>query len=302
VVIIVGVPFAAVTFVWLMVRRPSDRSVAAFADTYAVPLTPDNVGQLRRYIGWSRRWRAGGVAIALIVVIAITAVWESSIELSYLPFIAGYSAGSLLGELFRPAERRLSHVAASLDQRRLRDFVVTPFIVAVVVMLVSSLIPAVYLLATSPLRPWIEPPPVADVARPQDWFVLLLASAALGIATLCWFACRSLIRAPIPADTRDRMAVRHAIRTAAILSVIGGSTMAISVAGSRLAGLANALSRSDSTVVDWVLGLAILPLLLGFWWGALLTLTAIPRFAPFAGPLPLLPPTERNIQPRSPGH
>jgi hypothetical protein len=289
--------FGVVAFAWLMVRRPSDRSVAAFADTYAVPLTPDNVDQLRRYIGWSRRWRAGGVAVTVIAVLGLAAAWAGPFALSYVPFVAGYSAGSLLGELLRPAERRPTHVAASLDQRRLRDFVVTPFIVAVIAVLLASLIPAVYLLATNPRRSWIDPPPVADVARPQDWFVLALTAAALAAAALCWFGCRALIRAPIPADTRDRMAVRHAIRTAAIFSVIGGSTMAIGLAGSRLLSVATSLSRNDGTLVDWAVGLCTIPLTLGFWWGALLTLTAIPRFAPFAGRLPHLPPTTRDMSP-----
>ncbi len=292
-----AVAFGVVAFAWLMLRPPSDRSVAAFADTYAVPLTPDNVDQLRRYIWWTRRWRAGGVAVALIAAVVMATMWNGSVELGYAPFVLGYSAGSLLGELFRPAERRPSHVAASLEQRRLRDFVVTPFIVATVAVLIASLIPAAYLLATNPQRSWIEPTAVPDVARPQDWFVLLLAAVALGIAALCWFGCRALIRAPIPADTRGRMAVRHAIRTAAILSVIGGSTMAISLAGSRLLTVATSLSRSDSTIVDWVVGLCTVPLLLGFWWGALLTLTSVPRFAPFAGRLPHLPPTERDMSP-----
>jgi hypothetical protein len=286
-------------FTSLMLRRPSDRSVAAFADAYAVPLTPDNVDQLRRYIRWSRRWRAGGVAVALTAAVFVAAVWDGSVELDYVPFFAGYSVGSLLGELLRPAERRQSCVAASLEQRRLRDFVVTPFIVAVVAVLVSAVVPAAYLLATNPNRSWIEPAPAADIARPQDCFVVLVAAAALGMAALCWFGCRALIRAPIPADTRDRMAVRHAIRTSAILSVIGGSTMAIGLAGSKLANAANGVSRSDSTLIDWMLGLTTIPLMLGFWWGALLTLTSIPRFAPLAGRLPQLPVTERDM---SPGH
>lgn len=288
-----------IAFVGLMVRRPSDRSVAAFADSYAVPLTPHNVDQLRRYIGWSRRWRAGGLVVALGAAALVTALSDGALALSYVPFVAGYSAGSLLGELFRPAERRPSHVAASLEPRRLRDFVVMPFIVTVVVVLVATLLPATYLLATNPQRSWIEQPAVPDVARPQDWFVLLLAAVAVGTAGICWLGCRALIRAPIPADTRDRLAVRHAIRTAAIFSVIGGSTMAISLAGSKLLELAMSLSRDDSTFVDWAVGLCALPLLLGFWWGALLTLTAIPRFAPFSGRLPRVPPSERDISPQA---
>ena len=290
-----------IAFVWLMVRRPSDRSVSAFAKTYAVPLTPHNVDQLRRYIRWSRCWRVAGVLFTYAALTLVTAVRDRSPELSYVPFIAGYSAGSLLGELFRPTERRPSYVAASLDPRRMRDYVVIPFIVAVVVVLVSSLIPAVYLLATNPRRSWVASTPVADVARPQDWFVLLLAATALGVATLCWFGCRALIRAPIPADRRDRLAVRHAIRTAAILSVIGGSTMAISLVGSKLTNAATSLSRTDSTIVSWVVGISVIPCLLGFWWGAMLTLTAIPRLAPFAGRLPHLPPAERDIPAQLPG-
>ncbi len=285
---------APLLFLWLMARRPSDRSVAAFAKTYEVPLTSHNVEQLRRYIQWTRRWRLGGVVAATVLTTTFVIV-TSSAGIGWVPLVVGYSVGSLLGELFRPVERVPgASPAASLEPRRVRHFVVPGFVVAVVVVFVASLLPAVYLLVDNPQRSWIDDVDPANQAmsRPQDWFVLVLVMASIGAAALAWIGTRALARAPIPGDTADRMAVRHAIRSAAMMSLIGGTVMISALVGMKLGNAASMLDGDASTVVQWTNGLTMFLCFFGAWWGGLLTLTTIPRFAPFARNLPVIPPPE----------
>jgi len=277
----------AAAFVLFMCRRPSDRSVAVFTKAYSVELTPHNVGQLRRYIQWTRRWRLGGVSVAVAAATLITRWGETTSGIGWLPIAVGYSVGSLAAELFRPVER--SRAVASLDSRRVRDFVVPHFIVAAAVAVVVSLVPAVFLLATNPQRSWAPDPSTSSIGRrPQDWFVLLLVSVMIAIAAGCWFACGLLARAPFPADTFDRMAVRYAIRSAAIMSVIGGSVMAIGTIGTMLASAAFSV-RLDEPISAWVIGISALVSFVLASWGGLLTITVIPHVAPFAGRLPEVP-------------
>lgn len=160
----------------------------------------------------------------------------------------------------------------------------------------SSLIPAAWLLLTNPQRSWVDRSGLSDLSgqRPQDWFVLALITIACGTVLLCWIGGRTLARAPLPADTPDRLAVRHAIRSAAALSVVGGATMICGAVTSKLAWPMNTLAESGS-VLGWIAGLLGLVGLLVATWGALLTLTSIPHFAPFAGRLPSVP----NPEPRS---
>jgi hypothetical protein len=283
-----------VLFVWLMARRPTDRSVAAFAKTYEVPLTSHNVEQLRRYIQWTRRWRLGGVVIVTVLASLFVIVTNND-GLGWIPLVVGYSIGSLLGELLRPVERIPgAGSGASLERRRVRHFVVPWFIVAVVVVFVASLIPAAFLLLDNPQRSWVDDVDPANQAmlRPQDWFVIALALASVGAAALAWIGTRTLARAPIPADTPDRMAVRHAIRSAAIMSLIGGSVMISGIVGAKLGNAASMLDGDTPTFVQWANGLAGFGCFLAAWWGGLMTLTTIPRLAPFTRNLPVVPPPD----------
>jgi hypothetical protein len=278
-------------FVWLMWQRPSNRSVAAFAKAYAVPLTPHNVEQLRRYIQWTRRWRLGGAVAANLLALAVDVVTQRG-GFGWVPLIIGYSVGSLLGELFRPVDRATDTAPiASLERRSVRDFMVPRFVFAAAAVFVASMLPAVFLLLDNPLRSWVDTVDPANVAlqRPQDWFVLALVAVSIGAAGVAWLGGRTLAQAPIPADTPDRMAVRHAIRSAAIMSLIGGTVMVSGAVGAKLGSAATMLDGDASKIIQWSMNLTTILCWLSAVWGGLLTLTTIPRVAPFAGPLPTVP-------------
>ncbi len=284
-----GVP---ALFVWSMVRHPPNRSIATFAKQYWVPLTPHNVTQLRRYIQWTRRWRLAGVAVAFVLVGGWNIATASSggAGVGWIPFVIGYGVGSMIGELTRPAERPASTAIATLQQRGVRDYVSTFIISVTGIVFVASLVPAVYLLASNPQRPWVDRvEPLGQ--RPQDWFVALLAGASVAVAVACWFASRLLAQAPAPADSPDRQAVRHAIRTSAIISIFGVAIMMLGMIGAKLGGSAvtmnNVVDRTE--VMSWILGICSFGCGLVAMSGALLTFTSVPRLGPFAGKLPAVP-------------
>lgn len=276
-------------FLWLMVRRPSDRSVAAFAKTYFVPLTTHNVDQLRRYIQWTRRWRLGGVIVANLLA-GVVSLLAGRGGFGWIPIVVGYSVGSMVGELVRPTDRPANIALATLQHRRMRDYVTTPALGAAGVVFIASLIPAVYLLLSNPHRSWVDrTEPLGD--RPQDWFVVLLTGLSIATALACWLGGRALAQAPAPADTPDRQAVRHAIRSSAIMSLVGGAVMTTGAIGSKLGGVAITLDHSvdRSQVMTAMLTVSSLTCVLLAIAGAMATLTSVPRFSPFSGRLPEVP-------------
>jgi hypothetical protein len=278
-------------FVWLMWQRPSNRTVAAFAKTYEVPLTIQNVDQLRRYIQWTRRWRLAGVVVAMLLAGALSMFTRRG-GFSWVPLVAGYSIGSLLGELLRPVERPVgSPPIATLERRRVRDFMVPQFVTAAFVVFVVGLLPAFFLLYDSPHRRWTERLDPIDLAqyRPQDWFVIGLSATSVAAGAVAWIGARMLAQSPMPADTPDRLAARHAIRSAAILALVGGTVMVSGTVGAKLGTAATLLDGDASQIIRWTNNIATILCGLSALWGGLLTLTTIPRVAPFAGRLPTVP-------------
>jgi hypothetical protein len=277
------------SYLWLMIRRPSDRSVAAFAKTYAVPLTSSNVEQVRSYIQWVRRWRAGATLTVLVSTTGAADALDREPISWWFPIVIGYGIGTLAGELLRPVERRPDAARATLESRRICHFVVPHFLVAVGVVFAASVVPAVFLLVDNPTRPWRPPPSPNELTRPQDWFVVLLAGISAAATATGLLGARVLARAPLPADTSDRLAVRHAVRSAAIMAVVGAAVMVSGAVGAKLAGTAGSLDQGALLVVQALNGVAVGIGALGTLWGAMLTLNTIPRFAPFSGALPAVP-------------
>lgn len=279
-----------IAFVWTRLSTPTDRSVAAFAKTYAVPLTTRNVEQLRRYIGWTRRWRISGAFVAFGTAMTVAILRTESVGTPWLPLVVGYSLGSVLGEILRPAERIPDQSLASLQRRRIVDFIRPGYLIALSITYVLGLIPAAWLLLSNPRRSWVGHNGLTDTSgqRPQDWFVLAMVAATSATMLLCIFGGRALARAPFPADSPDRQAVRHAIRSAAVLSMVGGASMICGGVMTKLAWPVYSLADSGS-VIAWFAGLSNFVGLLVATWGALITLTSIPYLAPFAGRLPAIP-------------
>jgi hypothetical protein len=210
----------------------------------------------------------------------------------WVPLIVGYSVGSLLGELFRPVERAAGATpVASLERRRVRDFLVPQFLYVAWAVFVVSLLPALFLLLDNPQRSWVDSVDPTNVVtyRPQDWFVVGSVVVTLAAGVAAWFGARTLAQSPMPADTPDRMAVRHAIRSAAMMALVGGTVMVSGTVGAKLGNAAVLLDGDASKLVQWTNNLAGIVCVLSAMLGAVLTLTTVPRIAPFAGPLPMVP-------------
>ena len=82
------------------------------------------------------------------------------------------------------------------------------------------------------------------------------------------------------------------------MSVIGGATMIMGVVGSKLCNATNSINGyGDSpATLSWLLTICTLVCGLGAMWGAILTLTTVPRLAPFSGALPKVPWPEPGIE------
>ena len=134
--------------------------------------------------------------------------------------------------------------------------------------------------------------------RPQDWYVIALVAASAVMALVCRFGGRALAQASVPADTPDRQAARHAIRSAAIMSVVGGTTMVIGAIGAKLASTATTINSfgAHSSTMSWIITMCVSICGLGAFGGAMLTLTTIPRFALFSGALPSVPLPEPRVE------
>ena len=224
---------------------------------------------------------------------SLAGIWNVVAERSnsdWVPLVVGYGVGSMVGELTRPAERPASTAIATLQQRRVSDYVRTTLVTTTISVLIASLVPGAYLLLSNPERPWVDRiEPLGQ--RPQEWFVVLLVAASVATAAACWIASRLLAQAPAPADSPDRQAVRHAIRTSAIISVFGVAIMTFGAIGAKLGQSATAMNNvvDRTEVMSWVLGVCTFGCGLVALAGALLTLTSVPRHGPFSGKLPVVP-------------
>ncbi len=277
-----------------LVRRPTDHSVAAFAKTYAVTLTPGNVDELRSYIWWTRCWRIGGAMVVLALMISVAAIMGDPVEFSWYSLIAGYAMGALIGELVRRNPGHDGPALASMQRRTTVDFVNRSLISALVVVTgAAAFIGAWVLWHRRSSDGWfanaVWSGPRAEGPM-TTWFVAALTATCVLVPAVAWFGIRRLVRAPIPAAQPDRQMVRHAIRTSAIMSVIGGATMAAAGIGLRLQSEASWPAGGDHALLRLLVVVATFVCALSVMWGALLTLTAVPRFAPLAGRLPLVPP------------
>lgn len=210
---------------------------------------------------------------------------DENFEFGWTPLIAGYAFGALFGELFRRRDVAGAVALGSLERRGVGDYVSKWFLWLAVVVSLGATISAIWLL----LHPPRNVPSLLLFPRSQQWFVAALLGVMVVVAATSWIGMRRLAQSPVPAAAPDRQAVHHAIRTAAILSVAGGAVMAIGGIGSRLGFEAMRIDGNEADSVQWILGLSTIVCVVAVWFGALLTVTAVPRLAPFAGRLPNVP-------------
>jgi len=249
----------------LLLRRTSDDQVATFADVYQLDLTPTSVAQLRRLILRSRRFRFVGAVIAT----AGSALWRGSPSLWGLlgALAVGFAVGSIADELQRPRMRGSGVVAASLDRRTVRTYAERWVLAATTIVVVVAV-----------NQGWtlqqIEP---ADVAPPDDGWVL--RGLAVIIATLAFgaVALRRIVQAPRINEPHELQAVRHAIRMAGVLSVIGAMNVLVGAVALSFATATTLNDNGLATWWQWVNNVSLVAAAAGFYTGIMLSIRAFPQ-------------------------
>jgi hypothetical protein len=263
-------------FAGLLLRWPTDRHVGLFADTYCVPVTAANHRVLALYIWWSRAWRFGGGAIGLIGGAIIGRVTEVDAGDSWPVLIAlGYGVGAAIGELVRPRPRSLGgRRQAALERRGVGSYVHTWVGWAIATMSVASIVS---------LLMYVDIADDHSVERVR-WGLADSASvvaatvAALIAAALAMLVARRTARRPQPAEPAQFEAVHHAIRSAAIMSLLGAALMLVGLATINTASQTALIDTDQSEAVRWIHNTLAFTAFVAFVAGFLLSIRSIPRF------------------------
>jgi hypothetical protein len=244
-------------------RRPSDRALALFSDVYAVPITSVNRRVVEHFVRWSRSGRMAG----LVAGFALMFVMPEETRLLWP--VVGYGLGAVLAELLRPG---VPGSAAALRRRRLADYVGREL---VFVLAINSTL-VIGCLVVGVLAGWTAS--VADGTRS-------LAAASAGYLILAVIASRRIIGAPQPVENRDLDAAEHAVRSSALVALVGLAYVALG----QLSLMVWQLTMDGS--LRWVGLLAAWTAGLSGMGGMIITFRSLPRFAPFWRSLPSIAPS-----------
>jgi hypothetical protein len=269
-VVAVGVTIAV--FAMVMLGWPSERHLALFGERYAVPVTDGNRWILGFAIWWSRLWRLLGT-LAAFGALALAGVWT---EVDVHPLLTaglGYGLGAAVGELTRPRPG-VASPRAMLARRGITDYVrpwVCALLGAVTVAALASTVSFLVVLRSTDAAARR----LLDASGPAT---ALLGAAAIVVAGASVASAHGLARRPQPVDALEREAAQHAIRSASIVSLLGGALL--------LVGTATVVAASGVVLIDgdlaepirWAHGLLLYLGIGGAVTGFFLGVRAIPRF------------------------
>jgi hypothetical protein len=283
---------------WLL-QWPSERHVALFAASYSVPVTAGNRRMLERYIWWSRAWRIGGGAAGLVVTgivgrssaIDVSGLWQLTMAL-------GYGLGAAAGEITRPRPRsRTGPRRASLGDRRITDYVRPWLPWAIAIMALAAAASATIYADLAPTSTEAERLRLTTAAAARASTI-----AAALVAALAVVVARRLARRPQPPESVDLESVHHAIRSAAIVSLLGASLMLLGVAANASAWPLALLDSDRSEAVRWMHNTLTIAANVAVFAGFMLSVRAIPRWGGFWRRLPPVPalPSDRQEPPAFP--
>ncbi len=203
--------------VTLPFRYVTRRRLERFALRQALPITAGNGMQVIRYLATTRRWRGSSLLVAVLVEVAYQATLDKgyAVHVTGGAIFAGWFVGAVIAEWRIAAvpvgERRV----ASLDRRRLSDYVAQPALAAAVVVW-AAVVTADLLVAADvlPRRPSAHGVPWLEIA-------LTLASGAAIVV-----AGRRVLARPQPLAPADVLAADDALRSRS-LYVLTGSALAL---------------------------------------------------------------------------
>lgn len=218
-----AVPTVAAVLALLPVTRGR---LEAFARTFGVHLTPQNSPPLIRYLERTRRYRSlGGVAGWMLAL--LLPAWVAFPLDTWAGGIAGYLVGALLAELrtaaFPPSDRR----TASLETRRVADYVSRSARLAPAVLTATALL----LLACALRYP----------QRAEGVGHVNVVAATIGVAALAGLlvvARRAIAQRPQRVAAPDLLAADDAIRASSMQTISGAGTALLLLAlSATLAGV-----------------------------------------------------------------
>lgn len=267
VLIILAIPL----YLWFLFRREPVSRAEAFAGLYGVELTEQSGKLLDRSLRRSRglRWLS-----AIVVAIAYSTVDRDAGFWSFLGAIAvGFAVGSLVDEASRSRPAADGTVRASLERRSVFTYVERWVVAMLGFAVASALAAGAVLLRLDAVG--VPDLPGTDVPSRNIIIASMLgvvAVVAIGAALL-----RRLVLLPTSADSPDLLAVRHALRMAAVLSVVGAVLVIVGFVGARLG---NAASLNDGTrrnALQWISNISTLVSAIAILVGLPLSLRALPR-------------------------
>lgn len=216
-----GLVLIALVLVALTVTAPfryvTRRRLERFALRQALPITADNGMQVIRYLATTRRWRGSCLLLAVLLQVAYQATLsrEYAVHVTGGAIFAGWFAGAVIAEWRVAAvpvgERRV----ASLERRRLADYVARPALA--LVLAVWTAVGTVELLVAAgvmPRRPDARWAPWLEVA------LTVVSGAAIVLAA------RRVLARPQPLAAADVLAADDALRSRS-LYVLTGSALAL---------------------------------------------------------------------------
>lgn len=221
-VVAVGIP--VVVFAMVMLGWPSERHLELFGERYEVPVTDANRRILGFAIWWSRLWRFLGTLVAF-GTLALAGIWTDVGVHPLLTAGLGYGLGAAMGELTRPRPQ-VASPRATLTRRGITDYVrpwVCALLGAVTVAALASTVSFLVVLRDTDATERR----LLDTSGPAT---ALLGTVAIVVAGVSVMSALALARRPQPADALEREAAQHAIRSASMLSLLGGALLLVGTA------------------------------------------------------------------------
>lgn len=239
--------------------------VERFARRQALDVTAANGNLVIRYLATTRRWRAGGLLLA-VVSFAVGSIALGRFSVNSFELFGGWFIGAVLAEWRVSTASSGSRRAARLVPRRRRDYLDGPArmlppaaVAACITLAVAILIGG----ATGGHAVWL---PVLG------W----LGATCAGLALLL-FVQRHVLARPQPIVARDLLAADEAIRVRSMRVIAGASVAAAGIPAAALVdSLATAYPGLDPAEIHGLSGLAFVVAIIG---GAVLAQAPV-RHAP----------------------
>lgn len=213
-----GFAFIALVLVALTVTAPfrsvTRRRLEGFAVRQALPITVDNGMQVIRYLATTRRWRGCCLLGAVLINVAYQATLsqEFAVHVSGGAMFAGWFVGAVVAEWRIAGVPVGEHRAASLNRRRLTDYVSRSTVALVVA--VWSVVLATELLVAADILPR------RPDARWAPWLEIGLTVVS-GVAIV--LAVRRVLARPQPLTQPDVLAADDALRSRSLYVLVGSA-------------------------------------------------------------------------------